>query len=237
MDLSTAAAAAAAAYPSLDEMLYTAHVGPNAPVFLSILRQYVPRGASGCDVTYGRGVFWSDEARAHVGTLSVSDLSDGVCLSALPYSDASQGFHVLDPPYICGFFRPHASQKAQARHSDFSDRYGNHGGTGYRGKFYHAAVEAIYSDGLREAWRVLAPGGVQITKVQDEVSNHRQHLTHVHVVNEAVSLGFEVLDLFVVIRADRPHGRRMKRQEHARKNHSYFVVFRKPAPRRARTSY
>lgn len=199
---------------------------------MDILRLYVPAGANGCDVTFGKGSFWSAEALSHVGKLAATDLAaGGPCLSRLPYHSASLDFHVLDPPYMDGFFRPKASQKAQVNHSDFSERYGNHGGTGYKGRFYQPAVELIYTEGLAEAWRVLAPGGVQITKVQDQVSNHKQHLTHCHVVNEAVALGFETLDLFVVVRNDKPHGRRIINQEHARKNHSFFLVFRKPKPR------
>lgn len=220
-------------------MIYTASVGKNAPVLDDIVRFYVPAGATGCDVTYGKGTFWSGTAREHIGQLHATDLANGTCLSALPYGDASMAFHVLDPPYICGFFRPLASQKALSKHSDFSQRFGNHGGTGYNGHYYHPAVEAIYSDGLAEAWRVLAPGGIQITKVQDEVSNHKQHLTHCFVVSRAELLGFEVLDLFVVVRTDLPHGRRIMSQEHARKNHSYFLVFKKPTPkgvRRARSA-
>jgi len=210
-------------------LIYTARVEKNAPVFSDILRLYVPKGASGCDVTYGRGKFWSAATRSHVKKLHASDkLINEVCLSNLPYPPNSMDFHVLDPPYICGAFRPRAGQKSHQQHSDFAHRYGNHGGTGYRGKYYHAAVEAIYVDGLTEAWRVLKLRGVQITKVADEVSNHKQHLTHCHVVNTAVGLGFEVLDLFVVVRADKPHGRRIQNQEHALKNHSYFLVFRKP---------
>lgn len=207
-------------------LIYTASVGKNAPVFMDILRLYVSPGAEGCDVTYGKGCFWTDESRSHVGELRATDIKMGVCLSSLPYEDESQDFHVLDPPYMCGFFRPKASQKAQANHSDFSSRYG-HCGTGYKGKFYHAAVEEIYSDGIREAARVLRKGGIQITKVQDEVSSHKQHLTHCHVVSEGEKSGLEVVDLFVVVRNDKPHGRRIKNQEHARKNHSFFVVFKK----------
>jgi hypothetical protein len=213
-------------------LIYTARASKNAVVLIDILKLYVPQGARGCDVTYGRGAFWNAESLAHVVELRTSDITEGVCLSSLPYADASQDFHVLDPPYCCGFFRPKASQKALEKHSDFAARYGNHNGTGYKGVFWHSAVEAIYSDGLKEAARVLVPGGVQITKVQDEVSNHKQHLTHCHVVSEGVKFGLEVLDLFVVVRQDKPHGRRIKHQEHARKNHSYFVVFKKCRPRR-----
>lgn len=211
------------------ELIYTARTGPNAPIFADILQLYVPRGAVGCDVTYGKGSFWNDDSRKHVGIVHETDLTSGVCLSKLPYSNESMDFHVLDPPYMCGFFRPKASQKAQASHSDFSSRYGNHGGTGYKGKYYHAAVEAIYQDGLQEAWRVLRPGAIQITKCADEVSSHKQHLTHCNIVNFASKLGFEPLDLFVVIRLDKPHGKLIKKQEHARKNHSFFLIFKKPS--------
>jgi hypothetical protein len=212
------------------ELIYTARTGANGPVFLDILRLYVSKGAVGCDVTFGKGAFWTPEAYAHVSPDSYfTDLAaNDVDLARLSYGDGTMGYHVLDPPYICGAFRPRASQKAQLKYSDFAQRYGNLGGTGYKGHYYHAAVEAIYRDGLREGWRVLQRKGVQITKCADEVSNHTQHLTHCYVVNQAVALGFEPLDLFVVVRADKPHGRRIKRQEHALKNHSFFLVFRKP---------
>lgn len=213
-------------------MIYTARVGVNAPVFADILALYVPPGTVGCDVTYGKGAFWTAESLARVILHKTDLVTDGVCLSNTPYENETMGFHVLDPPYMEGFFRPTQAQKAQATHSDFSARYGNHNGTGYKGTFYHAAVQRIYEDGLREAFRVLRPGGVQITKCQDEVSNHKQHLTHVEIVNAANIIGFEAVDLFVVVRRDKPHGRLIKNQEHGRKNHSYFLVFRKPRKKR-----
>jgi len=40
-------------------------------------------------------------------------------------------------------------------------------------------------------------------------------------------MGFVVEDLFVVLRMNRPGVSRLLRQVHARKNHSYFLVFRK----------
>jgi len=38
-------------------------------------------------------------------------------------------------------------------------------------------------------------------------------------------LGFVAEDLFVIVRNNRPGVSRMVRQVHARKNHSYFLVF------------
>ena len=38
-------------------------------------------------------------------------------------------------------------------------------------------------------------------------------------------MGFYTKDLFVVVRLNQPGVSRLKKQVHARKNHSYFIVF------------
>jgi hypothetical protein len=43
-------------------------------------------------------------------------------------------------------------------------------------------------------------------------------------------LGFYTKDLFVVVRLNQPGVSRLKKQVHARKNHSYFIVFVKIPP-------
>ena len=84
-----------------------------------------------------------------------------------------------------------------------------------------------------EARRVLKPNGVLIVKCQDEVSANRQRLTHVEIINRYEANGFYTKDLFVVVRRNRPAVSRLKKQAHARKNHSYFLVFVKlPAGKR-----
>ncbi len=52
-----------------------------------------------------------------------------------------------------------------------------------------------------------------------------QHLTHVELINEFTTYGFYAKDLFVLVRANRPAVSRIVKQVHARKNHSYFLVF------------
>jgi DNA modification methylase len=76
-----------------------------------------------------------------------------------------------------------------------------------------------------EAFRVLKDGGIMIVKCQDEVSANRQWLTHVEIINHYEALGFYTKDLFVVVRVNKAGISRLKKQAHARKNHSYFLVF------------
>ena len=83
-----------------------------------------------------------------------------------------------------------------------------------------------YSAGC-EAVRVLKSKGIMIVKCQDEVSANKQHLTHVEIINEYTKHGLTIEDLFVMIRNNRPSISTLKKQVHARKNHSYFLVFRK----------
>jgi hypothetical protein len=87
----------------------------------------------------------------------------------------------------------------------------------------------LYFDAGKEAFRVLKNHGVFIVKCQDEVSANRQRLTHVELIN-GWEKDFYCKDLFVVTRLNRPGISRLKKQEHARKNHSYFLVFIKRDP-------
>lgn len=73
-------------------------------------------------------------------------------------------------------------------------------------------------------------------KCQDEVSAGVQRLTHVEIIMNLVRLGFYPKDLFVMVRRNRPGVTRVIRQLHARKNHSYFIVFQLGAARSKRKS-
>ena len=75
------------------------------------------------------------------------------------------------------------------------------------------------------SFQVLKDNGVLIVKCQDEVSANKQWLTHVEIINFCESLGFYTKDLFVVVRSNKAGVSRVKKQIHARKNHSYFLVF------------
>ena len=96
-----------------------------------------------------------------------------------------------------------------------------------KGPFLRTVVVILelYKEAGREASRVLRERGVFIVKCQDEVCSNRQRFTHVEIIQVYEEFGFVAEDLFVVVRQNRPGVSSAVRQVHARKNHSYFLVF------------
>jgi tRNA G10 N-methylase Trm11 len=202
----------------------SACIGSNEDLFPKILALHVPSGAEVADVTYGRGVFWKNVDLSQY-RLHATDLQTGVDCRNLPYADGSLDCVVLDPPYMEGLYRRCETHLAgSGTHKAFREHYSN-GERTAAGPKYHQAVLDVYAKAGREAHRVLRGNGVLIVKCQDEVSANRQHLTHVEIINQYESLGFYTKDLFVIVRPNRPGVSRLKKQAHARKNHSYFLVF------------
>lgn len=206
----------------------SAHVSTNDAVFEQLMRLHVDDDATVADVTWGKGTFWKLVPEGRYKVLP-SDLQTGVDCRALPYTDESVDCVVLDPPYVAGFFRPH---KVGGRYQDFTHRYS--GIFREDGPRYHEGVIDLYTSAAKEAHRVLKKDGRLVLKCQDEVHAGKQYLTHVELVNR-LAAQFDVKDLFVVMRNGgnfRARGRsKHADQHHARKNHSYFLVFvRRDAP-------
>ena len=239
-----------------NDLIHTAYQYSNDVVFPSVLKLYVPEGSKIADVTYGKGIFWKNVDRAKY-RLSASDLKKhglprectaGVDSRRLPYKDESFDAIVFDPPYM---HTPGGT--VHNGHQNFEEYYSNNAEqdatilkeiweeTNGKPPKYHEAVIDLYYRSAKEAWRVLRETGVYIVKCADEVCTNTQRLTHVEIINELQGYGFIVEDLFVVVRTNKPGVSRLKdKQYHARKNHSYFLVFRKPQLRhkdRTRKNY
>ncbi len=202
-----------------NNLVFSAYTDGNDRVFPRILDLYVKPGSVVADVTYGKGVFWR-HIPADRYELRATDIQDGVDCRSLPYADGEIDCVVLDPPYMHS-----PGGTAHKTHTPFEDHYRNNGSGGQTGSKYHEAVLELYRDAGREAWRVLRERGVLIVKCQDEVCSNRQRFTHVEIMQMYDDLGFVAEDLFVVVRNNRPGVSRAIRQVHARKNHSWFLVF------------
>ena len=215
-----------------NDVAFSAYTATNAEVFPQILRLHVPVGSKVADVTWGKGAFWTKVVPGEYEVFA-TDIQMGVDCRELPYEDGSLDCVVLDPPYMEGLFRKTEGHMAgSGSHSAFRERYSDAKASPLAegAPKYHDAVLDLYLRAGMEAKRVLRNYGVFIVKCQDEVSANRQRLTHVELINAFDIAGFYCKDLFVVVRQNRPVVARLLKQEHARKNHSYFLVFVKRNP-------
>lgn len=216
------------------QLVYSAKIGQNADLFPEVLGLHVPAGSKIADVTFGKGVFWSN-VDLHNYELFASDITpkqhptievSAIDCTDLPYGDKSLDCIVFDPPYMEGLFRRNKSHLAgEGSHKAFRINYSDGNAQKHGAPKWHDAVTDLYCRAGREAVRVLKTKGIYIVKCQDEVSANTQRLTHVEIISAFESLGFYTKDLFILMRTNKPIIAGLKRQEHARKNHSYFLVF------------
>jgi hypothetical protein len=176
---------------------------------------YVKDGDRIADVTFGSGTFWkkTDLSKLH---LSASDISTCPCapydFRQLPYENESYNHMVLDPPYMHNAGKPMVDK-----------RYGNSKTT--KG-MYHRDIMNIYFQGMTEGFRILKVGGLLWVKCQDEIESGYQRWSHIEIHDFARTLEMYGKDLFVLIPTSRTVVQR--KQQHARKTHSYLWLFAKP---------
>lgn len=205
--------------------ILTAKRGTNADLFPDILKLYVPEGSLIADVTWGKGVFWKN-----VDT----DLYTVVASDVLPVGDVATDFYhlpyphntfdavVFDPPYMAGHVGAQGPKSGSRIKDALSQRY----------QVYNRNINLVedvfeqYLRGLREIERVAISTGVVIVKCQDQVESGRNKWLHNWLYNWAVTNRWDVVDLFIMIRTSVTM--RHTHQVHARKNHSFFWVWRTP---------
>lgn len=193
------------------ETVLTATVGDNGDLFPKILSLHVPEGSVIADVTFGKGVFWQNVDTSKY-VLKASDLMDGIDFRSLPYEESSLDALVLDPPYM---------HDGETVHKSLNKNYRNN----HQPTTSHASVIRLYAGGILEATRVLKKKGVIVVKCQDETESGKQRLSHAELIRLLELLGFEIVDLFVLVQ-DKVPLMRHEYQKSARKNHSYAIVAR-----------
>lgn len=166
------------------------------------------------DPTYGLGTWWTQWRPRR---LVASDLDpekspcgSSVDVTALPHHDETFDAVTFDPPY-----KLNGTPTAQV-----DERYGV-GGIYTSRADRHQLILA----GLDECARVLAAGGHLLVKCQDQVNGGRVRWQTDMVTQRAEAIGLEKVDVLHHLGyRPQPPGRR---QEHARRNHSTLLVFRK----------
>jgi hypothetical protein len=188
-------------------------------ILQDIMTLYCPQGFE-CDPTYSKGNFYKSHITRPKYRFDLNPQVPGVIQASadkLPLESESVTSINFDPPFLASKGQSHENPlKGQnmipQRFSVFPTMQ---------------ELWAFYKSALKEFYRVLKPQGMLVFKCQDTVSGGKNYFSHVVVMDYAIKSGFVAVDLFVLLAKQRIISGKHKRQQHARKYHSYFWVFQK----------
>lgn len=175
------------------------------------------------DCTYSKGNFWKNlpEPKFKSDIYPINDSVIDASSENLPFEDRSMKTIMYDPPFIIvGRGKSYKTNKEGS--SLMAKRFEGYG--------TYDDLKSNYYYTLKELYRITEKGGFVVMKCQDTVSGGKQHLSHVMIINMAYELGFYPRDLFILtsnVRVNAFNGTKWTKQYHARKYHSYFLVFEK----------
>ena len=197
--------------------VYSCVHGDNADLIATVVALHVKPNDRILDTTFGKGGFWRKchLSKTELVTCDLERPADYQCdFRDLPFPDEEFDHTVFDPPYM------HDGRTVIVR-----GQYNNGLTTG---TMNHNKVIGMYGDGMKECARVTKDGGMLWVKCQDEIESGCQRLSHLEVYAVGVRLGLYARDLFVLHQKGRPILQN-RHQKHARKNHSYLLIFEKGA--------
>lgn len=186
-------------------------VGDNTDLFVEVSKLWIVPGDIVLDVTWGRGVFW--KSLPGLPTIRHDLQLDGIDCRHLPEADNSVDVLVFDPPY-----RPSHGSTLPEGHG-LETAYALNGSLDTIND-----VIQLYRDGIREAARVVKPGGRILVKCQDMSYGHRLHLVSLDILREILQAGFEFVDQFILVNQSQSRSGQWKTQERARRSHSVLWV-------------
>jgi hypothetical protein len=188
-------------------------------IIKNILKLHVPNELIDCDITYSKGNFYKktgiSEPKLKYDMFPQTD--DTINLGDnIPLENESIDSIMIDLPFvICG-----KNYKENKKGSSLIAK---------RFSGYKSANELLesYEHWIKEANRVLKQNGILIFKTQDQISGGKQYLLHNFSHNIAVRCGLYPKDLFILLAKNRIISSKHANQQHSRKYHSYFQVFKK----------
>lgn len=220
----------------MSKPVYSAQVATNADVLAEILHLYVPEGSRILDLTYSTGRFWrgAHHTRYDVWT---NDLHATGAQYHIDLRDAARHFPpqhfravILDPPYVVRHGVVSAAMRRERDDPAAVHKYaeGVAGRRTTQAEWLAGVVgegDQLYAAGAEQAHALLEDGGVLILKTQDEIRSGRFVPKGLQWLRLSK---YRIEDLFVVVQPMAPvWDPKWKRQQHARKNHSYFLVHRR----------
>jgi SAM-dependent methyltransferase len=170
------------------------------------------------DATVNVGRFWKGSSRHVIGM----DIDSAHCPQIvgdnmkMPFKNEQFDVVVFDPPHI--------PNQGKDQSKDFNTRFGlvlkSPVENGYN--FSH-----LFPPFVQEAYRVLRPEGILLSKITDYIHGHRYQWAHVELIKAASAVGFCPCDCIIKIRRGPIVSPRWKTAHHTRRHHCYWLVFRK----------
>lgn len=165
------------------------------------------------DATWGLGRFWKRVPDLNVVGIDLRPtghiVADNRCM---PFRAKVADIIVYDPPHMTDVDTPNSSKIRLYNYGD--------GGKGHN-------VSHLFPGFFQEATRILKDDGILICKIADQIHDHRSQVQFVDMVNTADRIGFYLDDYIIKVRPNAMVSSKWKRNLHARKVHSFFIIFKK----------
>lgn len=190
------------------------------PELLEQLLDFYPRRKPQriLDATVNGGRFWRGSTRPVIG-MDIDPqhrprlVADNL---AMPFRDSSFDVVVYDPPHI--------PNQGRDKQKDFNIRFGL---VQRSSKENHYTFTHTFPPFLREAYRVLGSEGILLAKITDYVHHHQYQWAHIELINAARDVGFRPCDCIVKVRKGPIIDPKWKTAHHSRRQHCYWLIFRK----------
>lgn len=186
-------------------------------IIQNIIDLHIPSKIIDCDPTYSIGNFYKKGLISPKYKFDKFPQLSGVIEATsdnLPLENESINSIIFDPPFVIGGATYKKSKKGSCIISKRFTQF-----------ISFEELKTMYGNSLKEFYRILKDGGVVIFKCQDCVSSAKQYFSHTWIMYEALKYKFYPKDLFILLAKNRLMDGR--KQQHARKFHSYFWVFKK----------
>jgi hypothetical protein len=206
----------AAGYEPLDSVWYGEE---DAELIEQLLRFYPheePRLI--LDATINGGRFWRNSDRPVIGLDIDPKHKPYICAdnAAMPFASDAFDVVVYDPPHI--------PNQGRDKSKDFNTRFG----LGTRSaKEFGYTFSHTYPAFMAEAHRVLVNDGLLLCKIVDYVHNHRYQWAHVDLIRAGQDAGFTACDCIIKVRKGPIIDPKWKVAHHSRRQHAYWIIFRK----------
>lgn len=180
-------------------------------ILLGIRKLFLEDKQFECDPTFSKGNFYptdsQDEIPKYVFDIEPQyDFVKKADCRDLPLENDSINSLIFDPPFLV----------KTGEGSIIKDRFGEYDSI--------AALWDMYAQSIEEFSRIIKDSGYLVWKCQNMVMSGKQWWSVKHIIDSCDGV-FELVDEFILLARHRMERSGTYTQRHARKFHSYFLVF------------